>query len=196
MPKLSDRKIVTLHQLSVQGATKQEIARALGVHRNTVTAHLKLRIAYPRSIHRKIGSRSELIPLADISIYDAAAYLPGFPSRDVVYRLHRAGVLRAKQLRGRLVLSEGRVRSAVRRMLPPGLWFRTDLLSHYTSSPTIVVAGLPLIDCRYWPCSKFRYASALDVYRRAEEVGVEIVVPASVRRRAAVCLELFEIATV
>ena len=196
MPKLSDRKIVALHQLHAHGASNLDIARALDVHRNTVTAHLKLRVAYTRTVHKKIGANADLAPLNNISIYDAAAYLPGFPSRDVVYRLHRQGVLAAMLNAGRLVTTEAKVRRAANRMLPPGLWFNTRLIANYCFEPASLLEGLPMTDCRFWPSKEYRYVSAVDVTRKAAELGVTLQVPAAVRRRAVRCMELFDVATV
>ncbi len=208
MPKLTEQQIVRVHKLAREGKQIREIASMVGAHRNTITAHLKLRCAYSAATISKLAIRVSLPPTRQISIYDAAIYLPGWPSPSRVNKLRQAGVLEVKTSDRRTVAksrywwnsvnqpftTEQLIARAARKMLPKGVWFRTDLLLNYLSSSEVnqvFQLSDEMEDCKFWPCRRYRFVPATSIYR----IGLEPNVPLSVMSRVCECLRISGVAT-
>lgn len=202
MQKLSDREIVRLHQMARSGVPKNNIADELGIHRNTVYMHLALRFRYSTYVLNSLCLNASMPTGRTLSIYDAAAYLPGWPSNALIFRLYRAGVLKAKRAAGprgpalRCTFSD--IRRAAHKMLPTGLWVRSDSLDVYCKLASRIVAACDhsAVDCTYWPSKQYCYLPAPAVFEEARSLDAAIRVPLPTMRRAVLCLEKLGVAAI
>lgn len=202
MQKLTDRQIIRIHQMASAGISNQDIACELEVHRNTIYRHLSLRFPYSAYVMRVLCLDRPMPTERVMTIYAAAAYLPGWPSDAVVFRLYRAGVLEAKKttINGRagvLGVRMPAVRRAARKMLPQGLWLKTETLPLYCEDAARLICETRhlAIDCKYWPATHYKYLPAPSVFGTAAELEIPIKVPLRCRKRASLCLEATGVAT-
>lgn len=195
--KLSDRQILQLHDLSKQGFTATEIAKRLSIHTNSVFSHLARRVAYSPSVAAKLPN----IPIPNkspMSIYDASIFLPGWPSRSKVYKLYRAGILRAKvdlkSSNHQLVTDYRAVRKAALAMLDSGIWIKSITLAAMIRSVAAYDDCIRLaVECRYWPNRDASYINLIDVHRVLRYHGESISVSPSIIHR---CLRVYAVAGV
>lgn len=182
------------------GSTRTEIASTLGIHPNTITDHLALRVPYPQEVLDKLGCRLKMPEGDTIPLYDSSIYLPGWPSRCKMHALKRAGVLRTTIQRNGAwsgyVVTRDAIKRAAQAMLPDGLWFRSDRIQHYAGPTVAEIARSERIQCKYWPSKEFGYVPACTVQRIAKDVGATLAVPAVDKHRALATLAMCSVATI
>lgn len=136
MTKLTARQIVQLHTMRANGASNGEIARTLGLNRNSVTAHLAGEIAYPSAIYKSIALHAPLLPLPWMTIRQAAAWIPGHPSASKMqiliagrsWRGREIPKLRSKIVGRRRMTTIAAIRAFVRQVYPQGIWLTENTL--------------------------------------------------------------------
>lgn len=145
MTKLSTRQILQLHAMHVDGASNQEIARALQINRNSVSSHLAGEIAYPAPIYLKIQISSPLVTSQWLTLRQAAAWIPGHPSPSKMQRIvagrswrgAKIPQLRTKIVSRRRVTTLRSIKAFVRQVYPPGVWITEDTLMNFLTYATI-----------------------------------------------------------
>jgi hypothetical protein len=197
MPKLSEQQILRVHRLAESGLSNANIANQIGCHRNTITSHLHMRAVYSLELIRKIGIKVGLPSTERISPYDAAIYLPGWPSQHKIDKLRRHGVLETCSTSNceRAWTTERKIRKAARKMLPEGVWFASTSLELYFDACD-ARSILRKLDgakqhCRYWPCRHYHYLNARQVFA----MGFEYSIRPGVISRVSECLRISGVAT-
>lgn len=182
MQKLTEGEVELLHRWDRQDVSKLEIARRLRVHRNTITAHLKGRVAYSPALVLKLGLVGEPPPASGqrMTIYQAAALLPDQPSPSKLHRLIASGALRTERVGRALYTRQAWVRRCAARMFAPGLYFRSESVYVYASRPGDLLRSLaekkyasPFASCR-----QISYYPAPTVVSVAEALEISLSVPA------------------
>ena len=131
MQKLTSRQIIRLHRLHRDGARNYEIAKALDVHRNTVTYHLSGDFEYEPHVSRSLGITAPLRTEGWLSLQDAARLIPGHPSRPKMRTLVRGRLsrdasklitLRSEIVDGHRLTKASWIRAWCSKVYPLGLW--------------------------------------------------------------------------
>lgn len=185
--KLSDREIVRLHTLASEGTQYPQLARMFGCHVNTIIDHLAMRVCYSLAVYKAIGKPTPIPSVEPINIYDAAIFLPGWPSRDKVYRLYKAGVLSAWIIRKNLVTDFASVRKAARAMLPDGIWISNRSIESFLRLDDIKKLAKSQTKLKYWPSTEISFYPMPRVVQVAAESESELSIPAAIIHR---CLQV------
>lgn len=129
--------------------------------------------------------------------YDAAALLPGWPARDKLHKLIRAGILRTKLQKPRAHwTTHAAIRRAALAMLPAGLWVSSDTLPHYCEHPNQIAIECVSARLCYWPVTRTEYFRMLDVKKTARALGVSLEIPSAIKHRAVQALRIAGVATI
>lgn len=197
--KLTEREIARLHKMNSDGVAACEIASALNIHSQTVYDHLALRVSYSVALYDKIGKTPKIPTGQEMTIYEAAILLPGWPSRDKVYRLYQAGTLRAKKVtragKKTLVTDRSNIADSASRMLPmPGNFISRESLESLSPAILLELSGRG-VRLEYWPARTQLFFSMPDVTSKAAELSESISIPAGIVHRAILCLEMSGVAT-
>lgn len=191
---LSDREIVRLHQLAANGTIYPDLARMFRCHVNTIIDHLALRVCYPRSVYKAIGKLKPIPSAEPISIYDAAIFLPGWPSRDKVYRLTVAGILKAWKHQRNLITDFAEIKRAAKLMFPhEGIWISNRAIDSFIRLDTIEKLSPFIRKLSYWPSKEIWFYPMPRVFEAAIETNETVDIPAAIIHR---CLKIDEIASV
>ena len=161
------------------------------------------RAACPNRVRSVIGAKLTLPPiLPEMPLYTAAAYLPGFPSPSVLYKLYRSGVLQGSVKSGRVVVTPAAIKDAASKLLPAGLWFGVSNLRLYCDDPRLILSLLPKDAYAPYPdpgsipcCRRILYADAIAVTQAISMSGDCLRVPAAAVSRSMSSMQLTGIGT-
>ena len=202
--RLTERQILRLHRMKSEGFSNKSIAEAMAISPQTVYDHTCLRVSYPPEVYRKIGKRPKFSNSATMPIYDAAIFLPGWPSRDKTYRLYKAGILKASlsksssktHPRSSLVTTREQIKLCAQAMLPtPGIYMSYWTLSALSPALLFRLSGSGE-RLKYWPSRLQIFYPMPEVTELSSDLDMPLSIPAGLISRAVRVLEAVGVATI
>jgi len=198
---LTPRTVRRIHELSRAGNSRSEVARTLGIHRNTVRAHLQNQRQYSDPLALELGLQVTPPQRGRVSLAVAATLLPGWPSHDKMRRLVRAGLLAPIRHNGRLTVTVSEVKRLAKKMLGPGLWYSTLTLRHIAGAERTRELRHSLrdvaADLRYWPSGNWHaYLPAIALNAQLHSEGESLDIPAASIRRAVAAVDTTGVGTI
>lgn len=182
--------------MHANGEPNHCIAKALGLNRNSITAHLSGEIAYPAPVYRSIKIVAPLRPSRWLTIPQAAVWIPGRPSRSKMETLIAGRSWRGRAIPRLSTRIVGRRRmttiASIRRFVatvyPAGIWLTEDTLMNFVPYSTLEFIPLERLGWHRATSTHFGnpiYAVPLVVAARvARSTGDELSVPAEIIHRA------------
>lgn len=188
--KLSQQQVLRIHKMKAQGFSTGEIARSLGVGRTAIIPHVQLRTKLSYSTAIAIKAFAPLPRTSCMTIYQAAAMLPGHPDRCRLFRLIRDGVLQVSRETAPFSTTLQAVREAALADLDPGLYFSSATVeAAFPAEAARLAASAERIKHRM-------HAPRQQWYYRACDVPSACKVDAALIRRAVFILDRVGVATV
>lgn len=196
MTKLTIRQILQLHAMHATGQSNADIAKALNLNRNSVSAHLAGEIAYPSPVYKSISISAPLRADRWLSLRQAAAWIPGHPSASKMQTIvagrswggRKIPELRTRMIGRRRMTTIKAIRRFVAELYPEGIWITEDALMNFVAYD--VIRGMRFARLGWHKGTKLPfgnpiYATPLTVAARvARSTGGDLVVPAEVVHRA------------
>ncbi len=190
--KIASHALITrLHQLAADGLGPTEIADLMGVHRVAVIEHLQFRRVLSYRTAKAIRANCPLPSSDTMTVYQAAACLPGHPFKGRLFRLIRCGALEVSMSESkRFETTLEAVRKAALLDFEPGLYFCSETVaSCWPAEAARLAAGAERVNHRLYPARQ-------KWYYRAADVSPECMVNHLIVHKASRLLDLVGVATI